>query len=628
MKLESLIIIFLIIIIPIFLIFSLYLQLETKTVTMQASYDTKLIEATKEAVDAYEVNTTDRAGDYTSLANVKRQDLMASINVFTTNLATKLGISGISKESILSYVPAIVFTMYDGYYIYSPTHVPKTITDNSGHQLFYYENSGSEETKITSSATQNIEGTIVAGEPMYVAKSDQGTTGIYTYYIENERFTKSVYYTTEIDKADKIYKHVLKTFVPYTTTYDNYVINYTLDNYVRIYGNGVAREGYILEDSDNIEITENSIDEIKFNDIQIDTEILTENVAVTITNPEGTTETVIQNYPYIYNSNNDKRYYEGDKFFTIRKILDKETRENKYERFYLPDTTVGTAVAEYKKLLVCVDTTNGEFIELYQLLNGVDNKWYVKNSDNSFTEYTSVTLNIDKIGDCSAINYYVETYCFNKWLEQSSGLDLNDDEIQEILDGKNEAIINNINNNLNLSISNYSANSNIKYQLPTLTDKDWEQALSNISMITFLQGQKIGLKIYNNYTIATSTQNNDYVSEDSLYYLAAKDINNKYYYHNCYCSDANILSNMIAYKNTEFKKKTYSDVDESTKYYYIHDYDPYTPIVNAFYYECFNCIVNRNNFDQLDNEPNYNSSKCRALARERYIQMKRTMLTN
>ena len=141
MKLENLIIIFLIIIIPIILLFTLYLQLETKTIMKQADYDLKLIEATKEAIDAFETNTVDLASNYSSLANVKRQDIMASINVFTTNLATKLGFGGISKESILSYVPAIVYTMYDGYYIYSPTHVPQTITNDSGLQLFYYARS-------------------------------------------------------------------------------------------------------------------------------------------------------------------------------------------------------------------------------------------------------------------------------------------------------------------------------------------------------------------------------------------------------------------------------------------------------------------------------------------------------
>lgn len=168
MKLQNLVIIFIIIIIPIVAIFSLYLNLETKTINLQTDYDTKLIEATKEAVEAFEINTTEWNNEYSTLANVKRQNLMSTINVFTTSLSDKLRIGGTSKETILTYVPAIVFTMYDGYYIYAPTYVPQTRTNSNGVQLFYYEDAGSEGAKITASATQNIGGTIVAGEPMYV----------------------------------------------------------------------------------------------------------------------------------------------------------------------------------------------------------------------------------------------------------------------------------------------------------------------------------------------------------------------------------------------------------------------------------------------------------------------------
>ena len=139
MKLENLIIIFLIIIIPIILIFSYYLGLEADTIRMQTDYDEKLIEATKEAMEAFEINTVEWNNEYSSLANNKRRNLTSSINVFTTSLASKLGIGGTSKENILNYVPAIVFTMYDGYYIYSPTHVPQTITDENGLQLYYYK---------------------------------------------------------------------------------------------------------------------------------------------------------------------------------------------------------------------------------------------------------------------------------------------------------------------------------------------------------------------------------------------------------------------------------------------------------------------------------------------------------
>ena len=212
-------------------------------------------------------------------------------------------------------------------------------------------------------------------------------------------------------------------------------------------------------------------------------------------------------------------------------------------------------MAEYKKVLVCPNTTNYDYLELYQLINskeqeGVkDLNWYYKDVNGQFVKYDkSDELNTQiEIGkDCSAINYYVETSEFNHWMIRNS--------INIDMKLKRDAIITDINNNLNLSISNYSANSKVDYNIFKLSDADWDQALSNISMITFLQGMKVGLKTYNNYSIVTSTQNNEYVSEDSLYYIGGSG--DKYYHRN-YCSQL-INTTQEAYKNTDFKIKSYN----------------------------------------------------------------------
>lgn len=567
MKLQNLMIIFIIIILPIILIFSLYLNLETKTINLQTEYDGKLIAATKEAVEAFEINTTEWNNSFSSLANVKRQDLMSSVNVFTTSFASKMGISGTSKEEILTYVPAIVYVMYDGYYIYAPTYIPQTITNDNGVQLFYYEQSGSDGAKITASATQNINGTIVAGEPMY---KGTGNTGSYN--------GNTISFTTDISKAEKTYKHILKTFVPYTTTYnigsESYVINYTLDNYVRIYGENMSREGYIIEDSDSIVVPKNSIS-VEYKGNTIGVEKLEESVAIKNTQ---TKEVKIETYNYIYNSNNDKRYYDPTegKFFTI----------NKYnEKVYLPESEVGGTLAEYKKLLIRPFKDTAEYVELYQIINGkeVDDTWYYVNSYNEYLEYPSQNQinQIDKTQDCSAINYYVENYYFNKWLKNKKF------DKEELLSQKKQNIIDNINNNLNLSISNYNANSKINYSMPELSDDDWEQALSNISMITFFQGVKIGLKTYNNYAVVTSTENNEYVSESSLYYLGTS---NDDYYHRYGCSKGD-PARQEAYRNVEFKVQQYTEND-TVKYYYKHNKE------NGTLQECFDCIVNRNNYKE------------------------------
>lgn len=626
MKLQNLIIIFIIIIIPIVAIFSLYLNLETKTITLQTDYDEKLIEATKEAMEAFEINTVEWNSKYSTLANSKRQDLMSVTNVFTSSLADKLRIGGSSKETILNYVPAIVFIMYDGYYIYSPTYVPKTVTNNKGVQLFYYDSSGSNATKITASATQNIGGINYAGAPIYVAKSGEGTNA--TYNGEN------IYYTTDITKAEKTYKHVLKTFVPYTANYTfndkKYVVNYTLDNYIRIYGENnedIAYEGYILEDFSKRRILYSANSPTIYEKFlhgdtnSIEPESLTENISVRNTVNE---DIQIKKYAYIYNTNNDKRYYDTDKnkFFTVDK---------NYVKVYLPNAEVGSSLAEYKKAVTSPTTMyDTNYVEFYQVLNpkndgSIDNKWYIF-KDNKYVE-EHVMSNISEIKrdqDCSAMSYYAETYKFNKLIRSSSGLGLKDEDIETILNGKNQAIIENINNNLNLTMSNYSANSKIDYQLPEITDKDWEQALSNISIITFFQGKNIGLKNYNNYAIVTSTHNNEYVNEDSLYYLGN---NLDQYYHRYNCSDIQQKAS-IGYINTEFKPQRYSyrnkDGNTIEGYYYKHIQNSSGNIYNQS--ECFNCIVNRNTMN-IDTQDKYKEVQEHALARERYIQMQKTKLT-
>ena len=57
MKLQSLSVIFVIIIIPVTLILSAYIGSQIDTASLQQSYDTKLMDATHDAVVAFEINT-------------------------------------------------------------------------------------------------------------------------------------------------------------------------------------------------------------------------------------------------------------------------------------------------------------------------------------------------------------------------------------------------------------------------------------------------------------------------------------------------------------------------------------------------------------------------------------------
>lgn len=117
MKLQHLIIVFLIIMLPMALIMSQYTGLQIDTLATKTKYDTALLGATFDTMSAFELNTVN--SDKSSVIGEEIRDLEAVISTFSTSLSSSMGLSGAANNYILSYVPAIVFGLYDGYYIYA-----------------------------------------------------------------------------------------------------------------------------------------------------------------------------------------------------------------------------------------------------------------------------------------------------------------------------------------------------------------------------------------------------------------------------------------------------------------------------------------------------------------------------
>ena len=124
-----------------------------------------------------------------------------------------------NKENILPYIPAIACTLYDGYYIYSPAEVKEVIKDKDGVAVFLTDTE--HEGKLLYEFNSSIEG----------ANSDGTYNGIA--------------FTLNPDYAKCTYKHILKPFSTYSARYNNgksgnqgidITVNYTLDNYITIYG--------------------------------------------------------------------------------------------------------------------------------------------------------------------------------------------------------------------------------------------------------------------------------------------------------------------------------------------------------------------------------------------------------
>lgn len=117
MKLQHLTVIFIIIILPITLVLSEYISGHVTTIRRQTQYSTKLLNATYDAVKAFQLNTA--YNSYSTIGNSKIRDIESAIKVFYTSMGKSMKINGYTSNDIKDHTPAILCTLYDGYYIYT-----------------------------------------------------------------------------------------------------------------------------------------------------------------------------------------------------------------------------------------------------------------------------------------------------------------------------------------------------------------------------------------------------------------------------------------------------------------------------------------------------------------------------
>lgn len=615
MKLQNMTVIFIIIMIPIILVVSYYIGLQINTITMQKNYTVKLQTAAKDSIQALEINTVEWNSASSNLADSKRRDVLAAINTFTTSLANGMGIGGAGKGRIQTYIPAIVYTMYDGYYIYSASLMKDQDTDKDGLTQF------------------NADGTI---------KSN-----------------------------GKSYQYILKPYSPYSARYASangsidVTVNYTLDNYIRVYGtvNGEyqAKEGYLVvcDDDAGVRVNKNggSISGITYRGATIKPEALTEQVY---------TDEGVKEYQYIYDQYDNKLYWDNKDGTNEGNYFSVDKNNNKvYLQTALPEGDAGFSITNrFRKISIPMyDNRKDEWTvqKVFQILNpGGDSKFYYENESGAFVEFTNPGKTLGTVKqeeDYSAINYCVESYVFTKWVTKNLGSitvgDMksptvgqynNVDNAKNIFainpsnnpdpendvayatsvlaQHKKDIIINTIEKNLSQATAQAQAqamNLNYEYRLPQLSYDEWEQALSNISIIAFMQGMPIGLKYYNNYAIATSTLNKEFVDPDELYFAGKDD----QYYHQRQCEQAT-GSDYVGYRSIDYVAKSYEKSDNgttSTTYYYPHANNTNSEL------ECYYCLVNRSTYKNNGRwkgnllYKNWSDSYYNALARERYMQL-------
>lgn len=546
MKLQYLAVIFVIIILPISMVMSSYIQNQIDTITLQTLYKTKLDNSTYDALKAFQINSVNNK--YSSISNSKIRDIEASINTFYNSMKTSM-VS--SKEDVQTFIPAILFTLYDGYYIYSS-----------------YDN-------------------IVQVEKA-----------------EDETIEKI---TTE---SNRNYQYGLRPYIYYSCKYNlngkTIIVNYTLDNEITVYGdfgNGYeTKSGYLIDPSKVTEINDSN-KTLKYDGILIEPETLTEHL-ITV-NDDGTTTTegdytyIVYNNKKVYkettrNGNNDSMQYFWYDNYKKTYLAGEQANLKKY----IDNNKVGfrsISAYEYYK-------SAKEFSE------------WVNDKLGNITQRDVIKIDGSGNNTIGNDTNYLSENTGNLRIFETKGKNENDPMLSDsTFNNHRIAIIRkSIETNLTTAIANYNiqSGSNYEYVMPVINDADWYKIVNNVSIASFMQGIPIGQKYFNNYSVITNTKNEEVINSQSMYILERND-GGDLEYHQVGCEkllekvrnakkDGSIERGqftMTAYTDLSFLRQTVKVSETKLEYFYPHGVDNSNISGSAnFKYltGCYNCIVNSN----------------------------------
>lgn len=641
MKIQYLAIIFLIIIIPMTLLLTMYNQAQINNLSLQLTYKSYLSDATHNAIKAFELNTVNNS--YSEVADSLKRDVEAAANVFLSSMAKSLGTSGATNESVAEYVPAILFTLYDGYYIYAPSYneILEEVTEQR----------------------EAIDGTM---KDVVVAKSQEPKVEDFSHIVK-----PYVYYTMRYVKGNAI----------------DVTVNYTLDNYISVYGkvgkdengndNYVTKSGYLVQiDAVNKRLS-NGVE------IQLDSEklltVLKRDILSYILSPSeisklDTSEEINEAFgKRNLEEIKSKINFGADGSYRVSLISDMGTK-------LLDDILDG----KY--------SGNNSQIELKDIPVAKINEVFRSNGKNDIDDMKAVigcfnvTYKGTVVEDDEAKSYYVKAYQFSNWVNTN----LSNLEVQDARDSKNQAISNftgntakifklsggdeynpediesifsqhkieviksSIQSSLTSAIARYNQSFfGLKHgydlKMPVLNDLEWEAITNKVTMVTFMQGFVLGNKVFNDYAVVSSDTNKELVDENEIYYFN-RNSTGVVYYHTYDCPNLELEaekadSKILGFKSAEFEMhKVKQDDDESSEddiKFQLGDEirrelfqtttDDYgneviTNTPNGFLIERlladYDCIVNRNYTSVNGVNSKIDFARIVALARERNLHYK------
>ena len=484
MKIQYLAVLFVLIIVPISIVMASYIQNQIDAIMLQTQYDKCLISATYDAVKAFQLNTTNNK--YSSISDSKIRDIEAAVNTFYNTLNTSMLEYSSSAQDLRAYTPAILFTLYDGYYIYST-----------------YDN----------------------------------------VYDSNEATDQEGKVQIQLDGKD--YQNGLRPYVYYSAKYklpipgnqnNVIVINYTLDNEITVYGdvgdgNGyVTRSGYLIN-PDYVKNINDTAKTLTYNGVTIEPEVLTEHL-ITIENQDlGITRE--DDYRYIFYQNKkiyqdrdeagNLLYYDNAGNITTNSSITGIPVIFWYDN-YIKTYVNDVNIRNYARDCGMKSTSAYDYYSEAAKFS----EWVIKNlGEIKQSSMLKVEDGVTPIGDNQ--EYLSENTGDDKIFAAS---ETNDPMVSgSAFNNHRLAVIRkSIETNLNTVISNYHTTTLFDYAMPVLSDDDWYKILNNVSVVTFLQGMSIGFRYYNNYAVITNNINKEVVKPENIYIVVEDDSGNREYH--------------------------------------------------------------------------------------------------
>lgn len=592
MKLQGLSVFFCLIAVPIVLVMTYYIQAQVNTIALQMSYDTKLLDATHDSLVALEINTANE--DLSNVSDSLRSIVKASTNIFVNTLATNLGMSNATKSSLQPYVPAMLFSLYDGYYIYAPTRVPVICTDDKGVALYV----GSEGVKT---AGGSINGLV---KYQYDPTSDAETEttaeedyGMLLYKLQNEDA-----YVTAVDDSIVEFKtdYVLKSYVPYAARYKkgstlDIQINYTLDNYINIYGsiNGVyyTKSGYYTNNDIVSCTTSDGANIINYGDEELEKYCsdLSKQI-VLVVKVDGTDYKITTTDTYVYEPDGSIKYDENR-----NPVVEGSSQGREAIKYYLKSH----AFSDWVRKSLGNDLLEGDIEErMSNEMEGLYNHSIFGGDDSKVAE-TDLIVKFD--GKTGKI--------FDPTQNPES-----DDSV--FASHKHDVMKNSMQYNLNLAMSSYNEMnmSSYSFNMPVVDEETWNRITSRVSVLSFMQGFNCGLKTYNNYACVSSTNNEFTVLPEEIYYVGTPDgtitgesgLNDgNTQYHRINCPKFNEMLDAWTIGDDTIEKNISSFVSKEIKYDKI-----YNMLNDAYEFDhknlaCYTCIISRNYKTDVGGEEAY-----------------------